>query len=594
MEGALKQIEKNPALATVLLECIAHSGLSPETCDKSAGNLLFTIAGAPLEGGRSHRRSFLAQAVGSGKLRTSKQMAAALDFVKRKAGDAELSAGEFDAACGVGVAFTQAQVEARAVEVLKGAGSVLVSERYCFPVHTLLETMKEGEWKWADGKALKDAFDAAVLALLGPKTAQDEAKILEARKAAAAKPKAAAPGSAGSGSTPGAAAASASAGGGGGGGGGSGQGSTASPGAPLAAGAGEFDVSAFAARDLSAAQNSARLVEEHARATGGKVRTRFPPEPNGFLHIGHAKSMNLNFEGAFRLLGLEQGRGETIFRYDDTNPDAESLEYIENQAENVAWMGWRPVRVTHSSNYFDQLFEFALRLIREGKAYVCWQTKEDIEASREIARAKDGRSPNSPWRDRPVEESLREFEAMRAGRYEEGKVSLRLKIDMTSPNPTLWDPVAYRIKYTPHPHTGTAWCIYPSYDYSHCIIDSLEHIDYSLCTLEFEVRRDLYYWVLEQLDIWRPHVWEFARLNITHVQLSKRKILKLVMGGKVRGWDDPRIPTINGLRRRGYTAEALNAFCKDIGVSRSDNVIEHTKLEYHIRASPPPQNTACC
>jgi glutaminyl-tRNA synthetase len=211
----------------------------------------------------------------------------------------------------------------------------------------------------------------------------------------------------------------------------------------------EVVTGAFAARDVQAARNSERLLEEHKRATGGRVRTRFPPEPNGFLHIGHAKSMNLNFEGAFRMLGVGEGRGETIFRYDDTNPDAESKEYIDNQAENVQWMGWRPVEVTHSSNYFSQLFDFANRLIRMGKAYVCHQTKADIEASREAARAKDGRDPESPWRNRPVEESLREFEAMRAGRFEEGKVSLRLKIDMTSPNPTLWDPVAYRIKYTP-------------------------------------------------------------------------------------------------------------------------------------------------
>ncbi len=266
------------------------------------------------------------------------------------------------------------------------------------------------------------------------------------------------------------------------------------------------------------------------------MRTRFPPEPNGFLHIGHAKSMNLNFEGAFRMLGLAPGVGETIFRYDDTNPDAESIEYIRSQAENVAWMGWKPVKVTHSADYFPQLFAFALQLIQSGDAFVCHQTKDDIEASREAARL-TGRATDSPWRNRPVEESLREFEAMRAGKYEEGKATLRMRIDMGSPNATLWDPVAYRIKYTPHPHSGSEWCIYPSYDYSHAIIDSIEHIDYSLCTLEFEVRRDLYYWVLERLDIWRPHVYEFARLNITHVQLSKRKILKLVQTGLVRGWD---------------------------------------------------------
>lgn len=257
--------------------------------------------------------------------------------------------------------------------------------------------------------------------------------------------------------------------------------------------------------------------------------------------------------------------------------------YIRSQADNVAWLGWKPARVTHTSDYFPQLYDFAVQLIKKGKAYVCHQSKADMEVSREICKARDGRNPCSPWRDRPIEESLREFEAMRAGRYEEGAATLRLKVDMYSPNPTLWDPIAYRIKYSPHPHTGDAWCIYPSYDYSHCIVDSLEHIDYSLCTLEFEVRRDIYYWVLEALDIYRPAVWEFSRLNLTYAMLSKRNILKLVNEGKVRGWDDPRLATINGLRRRGYRAQAINAFCRDIGVTRSQNTILMSRLEHFVR-----------
>ena len=257
--------------------------------------------------------------------------------------------------------------------------------------------------------------------------------------------------------------------------------------------------------------------------------------------------------------------------------------YIDSQAENVAWLGWKPCAVTHSSDYFPQLYEFAVQLIKLGKAYVCHQTKDQMEASREVARARDGRSPNSPWRDRPVEESLTEFAAMRAGSYAEGAATLRLKIDMTAANPTLWDPVAYRIKKSPHPMTGSTWCIYPAYDYSHPIIDSLERIDYSLCTLEFEVRRDLYYWTLAALDLYRPHVYEFSRLNITRNVLSKRRILKLVMDGTVRGWDDPRLLTLTGLRRRGYSPAAINAFCKDIGVSRNENVINTHLLEHHAR-----------
>ena len=314
----------------------------------------------------------------------------------------------------------------------------------------------------------------------------------------------------------------------------------------------------FEARDISSAINSPQLLAEHAKATGGMCLTRFPPEPNGFLHIGHAKSMHLNFKTAFEQAGRP---GHTYFRYDDTNPLAETQEFIDSQAENVAWMGWKPWKVTFSSDYFQELYDLAIKLIKLGKAYVCHQSKADIERSRAIGRARKGGDPNSPWRNRTVEENLREFEKMRMGMYGEGEATLRMKIDNTHVNPCMWDPVAYRVMFVPHLRTGDKWCIYPSYDYTHCIVDSLEHIDYSLCTLEFEVRRDSYYWLLEALDLWRPHVWEFSRLNITYTLMSKRRLLKLVNTGKVRGWDDPRICTIDGLRRRGYRPEAINAFC---------------------------------
>ena len=247
--------------------------------------------------------------------------------------------------------------------------------------------------------------------------------------------------------------------------------------------------------------------------------------------------------------------------YDDTNPYAETQEFIDSQAENVNWMGWKPWKVTFSSDYFQQLYDLAIELIKRGKAYVCHQTKAEIEASRAISRARKGGDPNSPWRNRTVEENLREFNKMRMGMYGEGEATLRMKIDNLHNNPCMWDPIAYRVMFVPHLRTGDKWCIYPSYDYTHCIVDSIEHIDYSLCTLEFEVRRDSYYWLLEALDLWRPHVWEFSRLNITYTLMSKRRLLKLVKTGKVHGWDDPRICTINGLRRRGYRPAAINAFC---------------------------------
>lgn len=286
---------------------------------------------------------------------------------------------------------------------------------------------------------------------------------------------------------------------------------------------------------------------------------------------------------AFEKLGVPKENRETIFRYDDTNPEAESKEYIQSLREDVDWMGWKPVRVTYTSDYFDKLYDLAVELIKRDKAYVCHQSKADIEKSRDIARAKiadpnSSGDPCSPWRNRPVEESLREFDNMRKGKYAANEATLRLKMDMYSPNPNMWDQVAYRIKYMAHPHAGDKWCIYPTYDYTHCIIDSLEHIDYSICTLEFETRRESYYWVLEALDLYRPKVYEMSRLNISYTVLSKRKLLKLVMNGYMRGWDDPRMPTIKGLRRRGYSANIMNAFCNDIGVTRNSNIVQYERL----------------
>lgn len=346
---------------------------------------------------------------------------------------------------------------------------------------------------------------------------------------------------------------------------------------------------ALIGREIPSAINPPHLLEEHMKRNNGYTRTRFPPEPNGYLHIGHAKSMNMNFFLAFEKLGVPMDKRQTIFRYDDTNPEAESTEYIESLRQDVEWLGWKPNPTTFTSDYFDKLHDYAIILIKKGLAYVCHQSKVEIEASREIIRQKfadptfEG-CPNSPWRDRPIEESLREFEKMRKGLYGASDAILRLKMDMTSPNPNMWDQVAYRIKYVPHPHAGDKWCIYPTYDYTHCIIDSIEDIDYSICTLEFETRRESYFWVLEALDLYRPKVYEMSRLNISYTVLSKRKLLKLVMNNYMRGWDDPRMPTIKGLRRRGYTANIINEFCRDIGVTRNMNVVQYERIAAIARA----------
>eukprot|EP00461_Guttulinopsis_vulgaris_P002577 UN02578 len=269
--------------------------------------------------------------------------------------------------------------------------------------------------------------------------------------------------------------------------------------------------------------------------------------------------------------------GHCIMRFDDTNPEAEEQEYIDNILENLEALGHKPWKITYSSDHFDKLYDLAVYLIKKDKAYVCHQTKDEIKADREAAK-KTGVLPPSPYRNRSVEENLQLFENMKNGLCKENECTLRMKGDLTSPNPNMWDTVFYRVRYTPHPHTGNKWCIYPTYDYTHCIIDSLEDITYSMCTLEFEIRRESYFWLLHELDLYKPKVWEYSRLNITHNVLSKRRLRSLVMDGHVNGWDDPRLLTINGLRRRGFTGEIINKFIKAIGISRSATLVPMERL----------------
>jgi glutaminyl-tRNA synthetase len=308
---------------------------------------------------------------------------------------------------------------------------------------------------------------------------------------------------------------------------------------------------------------------------GGRVHTRFPPEPNGYLHIGHAKSICLNFG-----LALEFG-GKCNLRFDDTNPCKEETEYVDSIIEDVRWLGfdWED-RLFYASDYFDQLYQWAVQLIQSGKAYVCDLTAEQMREHRGTL-TETGRE--SPYRDRSIEENLDLFERMRAGEFPDGARTLRAKIDMASPNLNLRDPVMYRILHADHHRTGGAWCIYPMYDYTHGESDSIEGITHSICTLEFEDHRPLYDWYVDALGIYHPQQIEFDRLNLTHTLLSKRKLLKLVQEGHVRGWDDPRMPTLCGIRRRGYTAEGIRAFCSRIGVSKTTGTIEISQLEHAVR-----------
>ena len=304
------------------------------------------------------------------------------------------------------------------------------------------------------------------------------------------------------------------------------------------------------------------------------ILTRFPPEPNGYLHLGHAKSLCINF-------GLAQKYGgKTNLRYDDTNPTKEDTEYVDAIKEDIRWMGFKWEKELYASDYFDQLYEWAEDLIRRGLAYVDDQTVEEMRINRGTVETP---GKDSPWRNRTPEENLRLFREMKDGKYADGEKVLRAKIDMAHPNMMFRDPILYRIKHASHHRTGDKWCIYPMYDYTHGQCDSIEHITHSICTLEFDVHRPLYDWFIETLGIFPSHQYEFARLNLTYTLMSKRKLLELVQKGLVAGWDDPRMPTLCGVRRRGYTAEALKMFCDKIGVSKRDQLMDIQLLEWCVR-----------
>ncbi len=304
------------------------------------------------------------------------------------------------------------------------------------------------------------------------------------------------------------------------------------------------------------------------------ILTRFPPEPNGYLHIGHAKSICLNF-------GLAQKYGgSTNLRFDDTNPVKEDTEYVDSIKEDIKWLGFQWASERYASDYFDQLYEWAEKMIREGLAYVDDQTQEEISEGRGTVQTP---GKESPWRNRSVEDNLRIFREMRDGKYADGEKVLRAKIDMAHPNMMFRDPIMYRIKHASHHRTGDKWCIYPMYDYTHGQCDSIENITHSICTLEFDVHRPLYDWFIKTLDIFPSHQYEFARLNLTYTVMSKRKLLELVQKGLVSGWDDPRMPTICGIRRRGYTPESIRMFAEKIGVAKREQLIDLQLLEWCVR-----------
>src|SRR5689334_18790956 len=339
---------------------------------------------------------------------------------------------------------------------------------------------------------------------------------------------------------------------------------------------GSTDAVASAPATVGAPNFLRDIIREDLKANkySGRVQTRFPPEPNGYLHIGHAKAICLDFGLA------DEFGGHTNLRFDDTNPEKEETEYVESIQEDVRWLGFEWEGLYYASDYFDQLYEWALQLIRKGKAYVDDLTADQVREHRGTL-TQPGKE--SPYRNRSVEENLDLFQRMRAGEFPDGSRTLRAKIDMASPNLNMRDPVMYRILHAEHHRTGNKWCIYPMYDYAHGQSDSIEKVTHSMCTLEFEDHRPLYNWFIQQLGIFPSQQIEFDRLNLTYTLLSKRKLLQLVQEGRVSGWDDPRMPTLSGIRRRGYTPEALRNFVANIGVTKTNGTIELAMLEHFVR-----------
>lgn len=550
--GLDEQTAKNTVAnnkVTANLKAVIHEAEVADGCDRTVGNLLYTVATKFPANALVHRPALLKYVVTS-KIKSAAQLEAAFSFLAATATDT-LMVDEFEQACGVGVEVSLEDIELTVDEVFEERKSLIIEQRYRTNVGEILGVIRK-KLRWADSKTVKQLVDAKLHSLLGERTAADDEKPVKKKKDKPVKSEENEPAK----ETP------------------KPSEEVLNPFTVFPSPEENFKVHTdiyFSDGRVQRPCNSKEILEKHLKITGGKVMTRFPPEPNGYLHIGHAKAMFVDF-------GLAKDRGGCCYlRFDDTNPEAEKKEYINHIEEIVRWMGWEPFKITYTSDYFQELYELAVELIRRGHAYVDHQTPEEIKEYRE-------KKMNSPWRDRPIEESLKVFDEMKRGMIEEGKATLRMKQDMQSDNGNMYDLIAYRIKFTPHPHAGDKWCIYPSYDYAHCIVDSLENITHSLCTLEFETRRASYYWLLDALSLYLPYVWEYSRLNVANTVMSKRKLNRLVTEKWVDGWDDPRMMTLAGLRRRGVTPSAINAFVRGIGITRSDSsLIRLERLEYHIR-----------
>ncbi|XP_056630612.1 probable glutamine--tRNA ligase isoform X2 [Diorhabda sublineata] len=539
-EQKAKETLKNSVVTNTLLT-ILHE-VRGVNLSEGTGALLYQL-GTKIKPQIAHHLPLLVKYISSKKLDSTLRVDKAIEYAISHINN--LNTDELETYCGVGIVITPEQIEKAVEKQIKQNKDELLEKRYRFNTGPLMQKVRF-ELIWADGKAIKNEIDMQVFDLLGPKTEADLGPALKPEKKISkvakneAKPKK--------------------------------ESQTT-----------EVQIEGLTIIDVMkklnfhapgenyktdgyiVTDNTERLLKEHLKITGGQVRTRFPPEPNGILHIGHAKAININFGYAAAHNGI------CFLRYDDTNPEKEEEKFFTGIKDMVDWLGYTPYKITHSSDYFDQLYEWAIELIKKGLAYVCHQTADEMK----------GFNPEpSPWRDRPIAENLQLFQDMKNGKIDEGAATLRMKITLEEGK---LDPVAYRVRFTPHHRTGDKWCIYPTYDYTHCLCDSIEHITHSLCTKEFQSRRSSYYWLCNALNIYCPVQWEYGRLNFNYTVVSKRKIAKLITEGIVKDWDDPRLFTLTSLRRRGFPSEAVNNFCAQLGVTGAQSTVDPSMLEAYVR-----------
>ena len=526
---------KNPKYARALEHAISAHGLDKKHLDAKTGSAVVVAAsnGADLP---DHKLDYIIERVvrkdlvSTDQIQTACEYAASVDTLDDDAA--------FNEHCGVGVIVSPAECVA-VVRSKMDTHRAEITEAGGWPKMSLIMSAVRGapSLRWAQPVDIKNAVEAELTAQFGPRAAATKKKSAPAPKADK-KPK---------------------------------KEEAVRPDAMF-----EEGFLASLHKPGENPQKSERLRQEHLRATHGSVLTRFPPEPNGFLHIGHSKAIAVNFGFA------RYHKGLCYLRFDDTNPAAEEEKYFVSILETVRWLGFEPFKVTYSSDYFDRLYELALELIRRGLAYVDHSTPEEIRAGRG-GPDKDVRV-ESKWRHRPIEESLQAFDDMKHGKYQPGEAVLRMKQDMLgSGNPYMWDLIAYRVLDAPHHRTGTKWCMYPTYDFTHCLVDSFENISHSLCTTEFILARESYEWLCDALDVYKPRQYEYGRLSIEGAVMSKRKMLKLVNEGYVDGWDDPRMYTLIGLRRRGVPPGAILSFVNQLGVTTHNSTIPLSRFDQAVR-----------